>query len=104
MIALLIAAQVALLPAPGMAPLAPNAPSQRTPNLYQPKPGCDVIARLVAEQEREEARKLGRLPNAGKEYAVMRQVEGCMVPAPMGYHPPALTGAADAPAMRESTR
>lgn len=31
-------------------------------------------------------RKLGELPPAKAEYAVMRKVDGCMVPAPVGYH------------------
>lgn len=34
-------------------------------------------------------RKLGELPDARREYAVMRTVGGCMLPAPIGYHPPA---------------
>jgi hypothetical protein len=32
-------------------------------------------------------RKLGELPDAKHEYAVLRMVDGCMVPAPIGYHP-----------------
>jgi len=32
-------------------------------------------------------RKLGELPDALREYAVLRLVDGCMVPAPIGYHP-----------------
>jgi hypothetical protein len=32
-------------------------------------------------------RKLGELPDASHEYAVLRLVGGCMVPAPIGYHP-----------------
>jgi hypothetical protein len=32
-------------------------------------------------------RKLGELPRAKVEYAVMRRVDGCMVPAPVGFHP-----------------
>lgn len=32
-------------------------------------------------------RRLGDLPPALREYAVMRKVDGCMVAAPMGYHP-----------------
>jgi len=31
------------------------------------------------------ARKLGDLPRARAEYAVMRRVNGCMVPAPANY-------------------
>lgn len=31
------------------------------------------------------ARKLGELPRAKAEYAVMRKVNGCMVPAPVTF-------------------
>lgn len=34
-------------------------------------------------------RKLGELPDAKHEYAVLRTIGGCMVPAPIGYHPAA---------------
>ncbi len=81
------------------ADLAPAA--QQTPNLYRRVAGCGDIQRRVSEHQQEALRKLGRLPMAGKQYAVNRQVGGCPVPAPMGYHPPALPGAADMPAMRE---
>ena len=79
--------------------LAPAA--NETPNLYRGVAGCGDTQRRVSAHQRETLRKLGRLPMAGKEYAVNRQVGGCPVPAPMGYHPPAQPGAADAPAMRE---
>ena len=81
--------------------IKPGPRTERTPNLYRPVAGCEDIQRRVSENQRETLRKLGRLPMAGKEYAVNRQVGGCPVPAPMGYHPPAQPGAADAPAMRE---
>ena len=32
-------------------------------------------------------RKLGELPPSKGEYAVLRLVDGCMVAAPIGYHP-----------------
>jgi hypothetical protein len=32
---------------------------------------------------------------------VARSVQGCPVAAPVGYHPPALPGAVDAPSRRE---
>jgi hypothetical protein len=79
----------------------PLPPTERTPSLYRGPDGCGEIQRRVATHQRETLRKLGRLPNAIAEYAVLRQVEGCPVPAPVGYHPPAAPGAADAPAMRE---
>jgi hypothetical protein len=101
MIALLLAAQLAAAPVPGEAPLAPNARIARTPNLYRLKPGCEDIQRKVRNDAAEQARKLGRLPPADKEYAVMRQVEDCMVAAPIGYHPQLLPGTADQPVKRE---
>ena len=74
---------------------------ERTPNLYRPPSrDCRDIERRVSEDQQESLKKLGRLPNAIAQYAVLRQMEGCPVPAPMGYHPPASPGAADAPAMR----
>jgi hypothetical protein len=77
-------------------------PTERTPNLYRsPGPACADIERRVVEDQREQLQKLGRLPFGHLEYAVLRSVQGCPVPAPVGYHPPALPGAADAPAMRE---
>jgi hypothetical protein len=74
---------------------------ERTPNLYHPVPGCADIQRRVSEDQQESLKKLGRLPDGVAQYAVLRQMQGCPVPAPVGYHPPALPGAADAPAMRE---
>jgi hypothetical protein len=72
-----------------------------TPNIYRAPVGCEDIQRRVSEDQRETLKKLGRLPPAYAEYAVLRQVQGCPVAAPIGYHPPALPGAADAPATRE---
>jgi hypothetical protein len=74
--------------------------TERTPNLYRPVPGCADIQRKVSEDQQETLKKLGRLPNGIAQYAVARSVDGCPVPTPVGYHPPALPGAADAPAMR----
>jgi hypothetical protein len=69
-----------------------------TPNLYpQPAPDCRDVARRVAYRQRIYFEKLGRLPPANLEYAVLRQIDGCTVPAPVGYHPPAAPGAADSP-------
>jgi hypothetical protein len=75
--------------------------TERTPNLYRP-PGADCrdVIRRVSEDQKEAFRRLGTLPDAARQYAVLRQLDGCPVPAPMGYHPPALPGAADAPVMR----
>lgn len=75
--------------------------TERTPNLYRPVPGCADIERRVSEDQQETLKKLGRLPNAIAQYAVARSVQGCPVAAPVGYHPPALPGAADNPPTRE---
>jgi len=76
-------------------------PTERTPNLYRPPSrDCRDVVRRVSEDQVETLKKLGRLPNAIAQYAVLREMEGCPVPAPMGYHPRALPGAADAPVMR----
>jgi hypothetical protein len=91
---------LAVLAAAQLSAAGPPA-TERTPNLYQPRANCGPVAQQVVARQLEEMRKLGRLPAAGKHYAVMRQIDGCGVPTPMGYHPPALPGAADAPAMRE---
>ena len=70
-----------------------------TANIYRAPPGCADIQRQVVERQREELRKLGRLPRASAIYAVERSVGGCPVPTPMGYHPGyLLPGAADTPA------
>ena len=79
-------------------PVAPAA--NETLNLYRPVAGCADIERKVSEDQRETLQKLGRLPNGIAQYAVARSVDGCPVAAPVGYHPRALPGAADAPAMR----
>ena len=79
--------------------------AERTPNLYRgPGPECAPIERKVLEDQKEQFRKLGRLPNGFAQYAVLRQVDGCTVPAPIGYHPPALPGAADVPPAPAVTR
>ena len=80
--------------------IRPPPSVERTPNIYRPVPGCADIERKVSEDQRETLKKLGRLPNGIAQYAVARSVDGCPVPAPVGYHPRALPGAADAPAMR----
>ena len=42
---------------------------------------------LLRPQDRIGPRRLGDLPPARAEYAVMRSIGGCMIPAPVGYHP-----------------
>ena len=58
-----------------------------TPPLIANPYHCREVAEKVREGQRDMFSKLGRLPPAHGEYAVMRKVEGCMVPAPLGYHP-----------------
>lgn len=84
MIALLIAAQLAAqVPATAVPLLGPVALRGDAAQ------GCLAIQQQVIANQREGFRKLGRLPPAALEYAVMRRINGCGVPAPMGYHPPA---------------
>jgi hypothetical protein len=75
--------------------LPPTA--ERTPNLYHQPSYC----RSVVEQEiaRQNTAFHGQAP-AG-EYAVMRTLDGCGVPTPIGYHPSLTPGAADPNAKRE---
>lgn len=63
------------------------AASNRQVLSENPASACREVAQKVGEDRRETSRKLGDLPAAQGEYAVMRKVEGCMVAAPMGYHP-----------------
>jgi hypothetical protein len=65
----------------------PTPSATETPNIYRTPPNCGAIAQQVRERQRESPRKLGRLPGGHLHYAVVRQVDGCPVPAPMGYHP-----------------
>jgi hypothetical protein len=89
----------ALILAAAVTQAAPAA--SETPNLNPAPPRCGVIAQQVIERQRETLRKLGQLPKAGVTYAVNRNVDGCPVPTPMGYHPDyLLPGAADQPVRR----
>jgi hypothetical protein len=68
-----------------------------TPNLYHQPSYCHAVV------EREVARQMtafhGVMPAA--EYAVMRTLDGCSVPTPVGYHPGQDPGAADPAVKRE---
>jgi hypothetical protein len=77
--------------------LAPPLTAERTPNFYHQPSYC----RSVVEQEvaRQNTAFHGRAPAV--EYAVMRQIEGCGVPTPVGYHPSLEPGAADPTITRE---
>jgi hypothetical protein len=51
---------------------------------------CREVAERVRDGRDAVARKLGQLPPAHAEFALMRKVEGCMVPVPMRFQRPAL--------------
>jgi hypothetical protein len=80
MIALLIAAALS-------GPAADRQLLLETPPLIANPYYCREVAEKVREGQREAFSKLGKLPPAHGEYAVMRKVEGCMAPAPLGHHP-----------------
>jgi hypothetical protein len=66
-------------------------PTERTPNLYHQPSYCrSVVEREVARQN---TAFHGYRPAV--EYAVMRTIDGCGVPTPVGYHPSLEPGAAD---------
>jgi hypothetical protein len=80
----------AVVPPPGEAEPMPNA-------FRQPAYCPSVVEKEV---HRQHVALSGR--ETGLQYAVFRQLDGCMVPAPAGYHPNyLLPGAADAPAKPE---
>ena len=47
---------------------------------------CREKMELARDEAPLKPRRLGELPVATAEYAVMRKVEGCMVPAPMSLN------------------
>ncbi len=102
---MILAALVATVVLQGATPTGfvhPVPPIARTPNIYKEPGGCQDIHREVVERQREELKKLGRLPNGARQYAVERSVGGCGVPTPVGYHPGyLLPGAADPAPTRE---
>jgi hypothetical protein len=89
MIAMLLAAQLS-----ATASLPPIA--ERTPNFYHQPSYC----RSVVEKEvaRQDTAFNGRPPLA--QYAVLRKLDGCSVPTPVGYHPSYLLGGATAPSAK----
>ncbi|WP_374467734.1 hypothetical protein [Phenylobacterium sp.] len=87
MIALLIAAQVAV---------AAEPTARETPNLFHEPAACRSVRRDVMERLLPSAaagspadpralRRLDELPWGNLEYAVVRRIDGCMIPAPAGY-------------------
>jgi hypothetical protein len=100
MIALLLAAAVSTQGAGG--PAAPTIEGPRIaepmPNAYHQLAYCGPI--VEQEAHRQAVAMHGRAP--GAQYAVLRQLDGCSVPTPIGYHPDyLLPGAADTPAKPE---
>jgi hypothetical protein len=72
-------------------------PTERTPNFYHQPSYCrSVVEREVARQD---IALHGYRPAV--EYAVMRMIDGCGVPTPVGYHPSLEPGAADPAVKRE---
>ncbi|HEX3366137.1 hypothetical protein [Phenylobacterium sp.] len=80
----------------GGAALPPTA--ERTPNLYHQPSYCGPV--VEAEVARQQVALKGRLVG-GLQYAVFRELNGCSVPTPVGYHPSLEPGAADPAAKRE---
>jgi hypothetical protein len=74
---------------------APPEPRELAPmpNFYRPPARCGVLHdQVVRHVQTADSRRPGR------HYAVLRQVDGCPVPAPAGYRQDyLLPGAADAP-------
>jgi hypothetical protein len=54
---------------------------ERTPNLFRQPDNCGAIVDGIVR--RQEVALRGRRPAA--QYAVARRIDGCMVPAPVGY-------------------
>lgn len=79
MIALLMSVVLSGVPADRQALL-------ETPPLIANPYHCREVAERVGDGEAVTARKLGQLPPAHAEFALMRKVEGCMVPVPMEFH------------------
>jgi hypothetical protein len=94
--ALILAAGVAYGSTQPLATEARPPATERMPNLFHEPARCgathDEVARRIATATRGRVRP---------EYAVMRQVDGCGLRSPVGYHPDyLLPGHADAPRYR----
>jgi hypothetical protein len=82
--------------AAAVAAAAPPPTAERMPNLYRPPARCGALHDDVVRRVRTSLKD-----RPGFDYAVMRSVGGCGVPAPAGYHPDyLLPGHADAPQFR----
>jgi hypothetical protein len=83
--------------APPSAIVPPGGVVERTPNLYHQPANCRSV--VAGELARQQVAFKGHPPAA--QYAVLRKLDGCSVPTPVGYHPNyLLDGAADAPAAK----
>jgi hypothetical protein len=88
---------IALIVAAQLAATAPPI-AEATPNLYSQPAHCPTV---VEREARRQATAFRGHPPA-VQYAVLRQLDGCSVPTPVGYHPGyLLPGAADPGAKRE---
>jgi len=67
-------------PVPG-AVAAPVA--RETPNLYRQPSRCGPLHEQIVQRQLASLRGKAR----GLQYAVLRQVDGCAVSSPVGYHP-----------------
>jgi hypothetical protein len=81
MIALALAAAAFMAPAHG-----PFPPRACNPGMLHTSADPALLMR-PQDWNTARPRKLGDLPDAKHEYAVLRMIDGCMVPAPIGYHP-----------------
>jgi hypothetical protein len=98
MIALLLAAQLSTAPVPALDPVPAPVQVAAAPAPFEMPglrtrafrglggPACNGVYSHVVYRGFGEYRRLDQLPPGGMEYAVLRRVDGCMVPAPMGYH------------------
>jgi hypothetical protein len=74
--------------------------TERMPNFYSQPAKCGPMHDEITRRVRTASG-----PQLKPIYAVMRKVDGCGVPTPVGYHPDyLLPGKADAPARRTAPR
>ena len=89
--ALALTLAVATPPAAAAPPIA-----ERTPNFYHQPAGCPAVVEREVARQQVALKRRGNL-RSGLQYAVYRQLDGCSVPTPVGYHPTMEPGAADSP-------
>ncbi len=87
---------VALAAAAAALPPGSQTMTLPMPNLYHQPSYCRQV--VQQEIERQTVAFHGQRPAV--EYAVVRMIAGCGVPTPVGYHPGAQSGVADAPAAK----